>query len=291
MKKINFLLLSVLLAITACNPIEVDDNGSSTIRGALQAGVPLSSKYFDLLVAEEPMFAHFQWTDYDNQTDSGFVKHRGFDQPYIYSLNTSSEQIVWKNKMPQVNVGTSEVEFLHTTTLGKKLSSDAVSADDEWSTFKTTVKVPTAKPIKILSPDMSYWKGIYPWACSEGFVLEWEADPQNKNGVVIITSWNGLIIDSDTTGGYIDHATLVKDNGYVVLDPKMFEGMPETAFVTLYMLRANIEDLEIDCKNVPWVGKDPVSYLSNSNMRKLSQNIHYASGAMSEFSFVLTYKQ
>lgn len=289
-KKSIILLFSAMICLSSCQVEPNASTHSSSIKKALESTLPLNSQYFSLLVKDEPMFMYFDWTDYDHQASSNFVKHRGFVSPSIISLSTLADQIVCKNKMPQIEIDNTDVLFNHTTTLGLKSSADSVSIADEWSTYEATVKVSSAKPITILNPDMSYWECTYPYVYSKDVELEWEADPDNANGVVIIASFEGLVLaDEVSTMTPMYSATLVEDNGYAVLDNTMFEDMPEGAFVMMIMLRANIEDLVIDGDSPCWKGKALGTYLENVNSEYYSQTIHYASAVMSTFSFVLTH--
>lgn len=79
------------------------------------------------------------------------------------------------------------------------------------------------------------------------FIVRWNEDTSNENGVVIIIKWDGtMVFGNDYSSSYIYHTFCVPDTGCVELDETMFEGIPDTAFCNMLLLRGDIANTEID---------------------------------------------
>ena len=74
--------------------------------------------------------------------------------------------------------------------------------------------------------------------------IEWNPDYNNTNGVLIITEWNGVTLTGASVGsGTTIGIDFVDDTGVTTLNNDLFNGMPDEAFVNLWLLRANIVDV------------------------------------------------
>lgn len=94
--------------------------------------------------------------------------------------------------------------------------------------------------INIIKPSITKEEELLPLCYYDGFVLGWNADQNNRNGVVIIVEWMGnMVIGSDIPDTHIRRTCIVEDNGECVLSNSMFDGIPDTAVCHLTILRGN----------------------------------------------------
>lgn len=100
--------------------------------------------------------------------------------------------------------------------------------------------------INIIKPSITKEEELLPLCYYDGFVLGWNADQNNRNGVVIIVEWMGnMVIGSDIPDTHIRRTCIVEDNGECVLSNSMFDGIPDTAVCHLTILRGNIEKADL----------------------------------------------
>jgi len=102
--------------------------------------------------------------------------------------------------------------------------------------------------VSITNPAVKTEQEQYPLCDSKNFVLEWNADPLNKEGLVVIAEYFGFnAIPSDAQQTHIlntDYITL--DNGKATLNPDLFNGMPNMAIVHIILLRGNVAIKDIE---------------------------------------------
>jgi len=87
-----------------------------------------------------------------------------------------------------------------------------------------------------------------PLCYCEGFVLEWNADPNNEEGLVIIAEYFGEnVIPENSDDSHLQNVDMIEnDNGKVVLNASIFNNIPNLAMVDLILLRGNVKIEEID---------------------------------------------
>lgn len=87
----------------------------------------------------------------------------------------------------------------------------------------------------------------FPLCYYQDYVVRWNPDSDNSNGIIICVKWIGLMVyGDDYPSTYVQHYICVPDNGFVSLDEDMFEGIPDSAFCSLYVLRGDVEMLNSD---------------------------------------------
>lgn len=102
--------------------------------------------------------------------------------------------------------------------------------------------------VSITNPEVKTVQEQYPLCDSKNFVLEWNADPQNKEGLVVIAEYFGFnAIPSDAQNTHVLNTDYIElDNGKVTLDAALFNGMPNMAIVHIILLRGNVALKDIE---------------------------------------------
>jgi len=96
--------------------------------------------------------------------------------------------------------------------------------------------------LQITSPNIETPKDLLPYCYYKDFVLGWNADPQNENGLVVVVEWNGSDLYGNEYREYVRIADIIQnDNGKAVLNNKLFDGIPHGAIVKIQLIRGNIE--------------------------------------------------
>ena len=130
-----------------------------------------------------------------------------------------------------------------------KSSGDSVPAGDsaqvEDSTLTATLYIPEL--LEITSPDFDVITENIPLCDHKNFVLRWNTDSENENGVIIVMMWLGeVLFGTSTPDTMIRRVDCVPDTGETTLRPEMFDGIPDTAFCYLAVIRGDIENIVID---------------------------------------------
>jgi len=102
--------------------------------------------------------------------------------------------------------------------------------------------------VSITNPEVKTVQEQYPLCDSKNFVLEWNADPLNKEGLVVIAEYFGFnAIPSDAQQTHILNTDYIAlDNGKATLNPDLFNGMPNMAIVHIILLRGNVAIKDIE---------------------------------------------
>ena len=99
--------------------------------------------------------------------------------------------------------------------------------------------------VHITSPKIETAEELLPYCYYKNFVLRWNADPQNENGLVVAVEWTGNDMFGKNHGNYVMNVDIIPaDNGECVLDDRLFDNIPHAAVANIIILRGNIEILE-----------------------------------------------
>ncbi|MDR2065196.1 MAG: hypothetical protein LBP85_05760 [Prevotellaceae bacterium] len=112
------------------------------------------------------------------------------------------------------------------------------------STSDTTVSMYVPELIEIFSPSVLTKEDMYPLCYYENFILRWNADENNENGVAIIVTWTGsMAFGQDHPNISIRRTDVVPDNGSAVLNSHLFDDIPDTGIILLTLARGNVENI------------------------------------------------
>lgn len=105
--------------------------------------------------------------------------------------------------------------------------------------------------VRIQFPNVPSEDNRYPLCYYKDFIVRWNADSNNVNGVVILVKWNGtMVFGNDYSSSYVYHTICVPDTGSFELDECMFEEIPDAAYCHLYLIRGDVENIEINETNI-----------------------------------------
>lgn len=115
------------------------------------------------------------------------------------------------------------------------------------SSERSEIELYIPEMINVAKPSIKTEEDLLPLCYYDGFVLGWNADPDNHNGVIIILEWVGdMVIGHDIPDTHIRRTCIVEDNGECVLSNALFDGIPDTAVCHLTVLRGNLERTDLD---------------------------------------------
>ena len=101
--------------------------------------------------------------------------------------------------------------------------------------------------VRIESPSIESAESRYPLCYFKRFIVRWNRDVLNANGVIILVKWNGtMVFGEDYPSSCVFHSVCVPDNGCVELDESMFDGIPDAAFCHLFVLRGDVNNVDVN---------------------------------------------
>lgn len=120
----------------------------------------------------------------------------------------------------------------------------------------TTVDLYVPNLIHITSPEIKTEEDLYPLCYYKNFILKWNKDSSNENGILLCIEWLGTCCYGDSNpDAYIRRTDCLPDTGELVIDPAIFEGIPDTALCYLTILRGSVENVLIDDYSYKVVGE------------------------------------
>ena len=103
--------------------------------------------------------------------------------------------------------------------------------------------VPAA--IEFLFPRAETEEDLNPLCYYKNFVIRWNKDENNANGVLVVIDWTGsMVLGNDIADTQVCRIATFPDTGEALLSEEMFDGIPDTALCDMMILRGNVENVE-----------------------------------------------
>lgn len=234
MKKIStyYMLLSIVLCLIGCdNNISQEDNAIATPQARID-----TLTYLDLLENTDPLLSIIDiknCNEYDAQSNPLVYTREWDDNTYVDLLD--KYDIKFHNEFNMDSYARNRsVKMRHDVVM----SVDDNDIDTTASSVEVTI-TNNVTPLTIVRPYVEEC-AIIPYCYYEDMEIEWNEDSNNSQGLAIIIRWTGMIINSETENAPIYHMCIVEDNGVTTLDNAMFENIPDRAYVTMFLIRANV---------------------------------------------------
>jgi hypothetical protein len=101
--------------------------------------------------------------------------------------------------------------------------------------------------VEIISPKIETEEDLYPYCYYKDFVLRWNPDLNNENGLVIVVEWYGFYFNGQNENSYVRNSDLLQiDDGEEVLNDALFDDIPDNALCYISLLRGNLENIELE---------------------------------------------
>lgn len=170
--------------------------------------------------------------------------------------NTAKKGTISLNsKKINMNSGSKQLENAKATNIFGNTMAITI-ASQQGKTFKDgsaekEISMYVPKELEIYNPPVNNDLEVVPYCFATDFVLEWNADYNNKEGLVVVADYNGMTaVPGKGVNKHITNTLNIKeDNGRAILDNDLWKGIPDTGIVTLSILRGNVKIEEIDEEN------------------------------------------
>lgn len=122
------------------------------------------------------------------------------------------------------------------------------------STGEAEMYVP--KAIEFIFPRAESEDDLNPLCYYKNFVIRWNKDENNQNGVLVVVDWTGsMVLGNDIPDTHVCRVVQFPDTGEAQLPETFFDGIPDTAHCDMLILRGNIENIEQGQYTYKLVGK------------------------------------
>lgn len=112
------------------------------------------------------------------------------------------------------------------------------------------------KEIEVLAPYAETEEDVNPLCYYKDFILRWNKDEENENGVLVLIEWYGnMVLGNDIEDTFVRRIVSFPDTGEVRLPEQLFEGIPDTAWCNLTILRGNIENIDYENASYKIIGE------------------------------------
>ncbi len=276
MKYISFLALVVItLSCADVNKYVVENPNSSSYVGDVEI-IRSDNSFFneikkDTIIADDlgKYVAYSFFTDYISGITS--IRENPLAKEFVYGFSTPlSEDVLTKagsgdrnplsisvnsiDLTPGIDTKSDErVHFKHLfgDNVRYTISNTSLyTKSGESSPVEIDMYVPEL--INITFPLIEKEEDFYPLCLYNSFMIRWNADIKNENGVVVVVEWHGsMVFGEDNENAHIRCTDLVADSGETFINPVMFKDIPDTALCTLTILRGNVENVlagDVSCK-------------------------------------------
>jgi len=129
---------------------------------------------------------------------------------------------------------------------GKKVSFVFENKMGYKSGYTDSVTMYIPELVSITSPPVNQPEDLLPLCYYENFILRWNADTENKNGLVVTVEWLGKVYGDKDQETFVRNVDIIpEDDGEVILNKNLFKDIPDFAMVHITLLRGNIDTTSI----------------------------------------------
>lgn len=242
----------VALIFTACQKDEqneIETNSDSSI-----ANTEVSNKYRLLDISPNIYHDYFKITD----NTIGFNNLKSTTNAE-YSLVQKIEIQDYVNKFVSLD---GEKMVLEGTAKGSKFNEAEIygktislnfennKSSNKGSNGTANVELYIPKKLNISKPVQQLDSKVSILAYYKNFLLEWNADPKNEEGLMVAVEYLGETLSKN--GNKLVRKNIVNvdhiknDNGKYILKQAMFEDIPNLSFINIILMRGNVDITEIE---------------------------------------------
>lgn len=207
----------------------------------------LETKYRLLDITPNAYHKYFKQTDNTIGFNS-LKKNAHSDYSLVERLNfpSDSEKSVRINGKAFISQKSKSSNLDSEDIYGKTLSIQL--GDKSGKTTSGEIKMYVPKKLNISKPIPISEKNVTILAHHKNFLLEWNADPKNEEGLMLAIEYLGENVDArKNTDIHIQNVDHIEyDNGKYILKQAMFDDIPNLAYVNLILLRGNVEISEFN---------------------------------------------
>ncbi|MDR0605362.1 MAG: hypothetical protein LBG80_13765 [Bacteroidales bacterium] len=192
----------------------------------------------------------------DPLSESKFVTFDGsIKTPWTKSLQSYSYVNVLINgrNISTLNLATKSQDIV-SDLYGKDVSFTISPVTKSQDDSSKSISLYIPEIVEITSPKIETEEYLYPYCYYKDFVLRWNSDLKNENGLIVIVEWYGSYFDGQHENRYVRNGDLISiDDGEEVLNNELFDDIPDNALCYITLLRGNLENIELLEENLAYL--------------------------------------
>ena len=240
-----------LIIFTSCE--KEDPNEEDTSFEAAAANNNIANKYRLLDISANAYHDYFKITD--NTVGFNSLKSASNGEHSLVKKIEISNEIkksisLNRQKIP-LGKNSSTEEFDGSEIYGKTISLNygTKKETNKNSEDSAEIKLYVPKKLNISKPVQQTNTKTSILAYYKNFVLEWNADPKNQEGLMVAVEYLGETlsgIENDEMASIVNVDHIENDNGKYILKQAMFDDVPNLSFINIILLRGNVDIREIE---------------------------------------------
>lgn len=248
--KLNIAIVLIFMLNTSCNKESIENSEPNN-----EAIQKIDNKYH--LLNYSPNVYHDYFKQTENSVGFSSLKPNSLEvhnivQKTIFTDKSSSEKLVFiDNNSIELVTNSKKIDLNRSPDFyGKTVRFKVVSSNSEERTDddETEIEMYIPELVEIINPSVVNTDERFPLCDSDNFVLEWNADTNNEEGLVVVAEYFGSnAIPEDSQNVHIMNTDNIEiDDGYAVLNPELFKNIPNLSIVHIVLLRGNVAIEEIE---------------------------------------------
>lgn len=255
MKKLIIILYTICIFIS-CSEKSVSDVN-------IPISIPEKPESGELILAKDigNYAEYFTSTDYSVGITS--IKDNPRCKECIYAFEGPNTDVVTKSSLienqyyvsingkdvftPEVKSGTdASIHDMFGQKLSFKFTPKHHSIRSS-SGVSQTASINAPELLSITNPVYEQLDELYPLCDYKNFIVEWNKDANNSNGVVVLVMWAGtMMFGNSYENVLVRNIDCIPDNGKAILPESIFDGIPDTALCFLILIRGDVSNVELD---------------------------------------------
>jgi hypothetical protein len=239
-------LIAISVGLVIFTSCEKDNEiGGKTIAGEVVKEVNITNEYRLLDYTINKYHDYFKTADNIigfNNLKSGFQANYSLVEN-IDLKNKNLKTVMLDNKKIVANGTKNELNLEEFEIFGKTISISINNNKNEENSQIIEMYIP--EKLEISKPVAEAGKSVY--AYYKNFIIEWNADFKNDNGLMVAVEYSGETVGQKNSEKHLQVIDYIEeDNGKFILKETMFDDIPNLSFIEIVLLRGNIDINELD---------------------------------------------
>lgn len=255
MKKINYKIQYIVLlfvgVLASCN-----SEKDTEIIAIQEPSIELKSSYNVLDITPNIYHDYFKQTEhsagFSSLKSNSLAKHSVVERIDIKNEKVTNRFSINNKLIDNLSMSRKIENSNDSDIYGKTIRFKINKSNHEGRTTDdstdTEVEMYVPELVEITNPKIENEDELFPLCYYENFVLEWNADANNEEGLVVIAEYfgNNAVPQNSTNEHILNTDVIPLDNGSTILNNDLFKDIPNLSIVHLILLRGNVTIEEIE---------------------------------------------
>ncbi len=300
--KTKLLFLLAMVSLIACNPNAPEKGSKNPITSQYNIVYKGNSPYLDWFFSDQEAFMSISCLIHPQDREQKHLERVRRAEDNTITLEDGTKILLHDDYKLEDKGDSTTLNLTRTASVISESSNGPkrIKANYDFSgSYNYSYSIHTMEPMYIIKPAICDTNPI-PECYYDNFIVQWPGDLANinDNGVVVVAEWHGVTMYEPSQDVFVANVDIVEDSGQAVLNPDLFDNIPNEALVTLWLIRGTAITIHAETANgeteillrdalngPPEFFEELVS--SNPDILLNLQPFMLGSGAVTAFSFFL----